>query len=292
MIVPLPAGGSIDIMARVLAKPLSAKLGQQFIIENRSGFGSVVGTAAAATAPPDGYTLLFGSVSGLAVAPAVNSKIQYDVLRDFTTVSLVGDLPFVLLVHPSVAAKTVSELVALAKSQPGKLNYSSFGNATTNHVMGEMLNSMAGIKLVHVPYRGGAPALTALLAGEVQVMLDTTPAAMPRVQSGSVRALGITSAQRNPSYPNLPTVAEQGLPGLIGGAWIGVLGPAGMPESVVSLLNREIVEALKTSEMRAEFARNGLDLIGSTPKEFSDFMRREVDKWSKVARDNNIRVTE
>ena len=289
LIVPFPPGGSIDIMARRLAQPLSAKLGQQFVIENRPGAGSIIGATAVATSAPDGYTLLFASSSALTLSPVVMPKLPYDPIRDFTPVSLVGDLPFLMLVHPSVP-DNVQEFIALAKARPGTLNYSSFGNATTNHFFGEMLNSMAGIKLTHVPYKGGAPALTALIAGEVQLMFDSTPASMPRVQAGQVRMLGITSTRRVASYPNLPTIAEQGLPNLTGGAWFGVLGPAAMPEAIVNVLHREIVDALAAPEMRADFTRNGVEMIGSTPREFADFIRRETEKWGRIARENNIRA--
>ena len=224
LVVPFPPGGSIDIMARRLAIPLTAKLGQAVVVENRAGAGSIVGGTFVAQSPNDGYTLLFASSSTLTLAPAITAKLPYDPVKDFTPVSLVGDLPFLLLVHPSVPANSVQELIALAKTRgPGVLNYSSFGNATTNHFFGEMLSSMGGVKITHVPYKGGAPALTALIAGEVQIMFDSTPASMPRVQAGAVKALGITSAKRVASYPNIPTIAEQGLPELVGGAWFGVL---------------------------------------------------------------------
>ena len=291
IVVPFPPGGSIDIMARRLAIPLAAKLGQSVVVENRAGAGSIVGGTFVAQAPNDGYTLLFASSSTLTLAPAITAKLPYDPVKDFTPVSLVGDLPFLLLVHPAVPANSVQELIALAKSRgPGVLNYSSFGNATTNHFFGEMLNSMAGVKIVHVPYKGGAPALTALIAGEVQLMFDSTPASMPRVQAGAVRALGITSAKRVSSYPQIPTIAEQGLPELVGGAWFGVLGPGGMAEPIVNLLHKEITDALAAPEMKAEFAKSGVEMIGSNPREFADFIRREMARWMKIARDNNIRA--
>jgi tripartite-type tricarboxylate transporter receptor subunit TctC len=290
LVVPFPPGGSIDIMARRLAIPLTAKLGQSVVVENRAGAGSIVGGTYVAQQPNDGYTLLFASSSTLTLAPAITTKLPYDPVKDFTPVSLVGDLPFLLLVHPSVQATSVQELIALAKASPGKMNYSSFGNATTNHFFGEMLNSMGGVKVTHVPYKGGAPALTALIAGEVQIMFDSTPASMPRVQAGAVKALGITSAKRVSSYPAIPTIAEQGLPELVGGAWFGVLGPGGMSESIVTLLHKHIVDSLAAPEMKAEFAKNGVEMIGSTPREFADFIRRETARWTKIARDNNIRA--
>jgi tripartite-type tricarboxylate transporter receptor subunit TctC len=291
LVVPFPPGGSIDIMARRLAIPLTAKLGQSVVVENRAGAGSIVGGTFVAQAPNDGYTLLFASSSTLTLAPAISPKLPYDPVKDFTPVSLVGDLPFLLLVHPSVQASNVQELLALAKARgAGVMNYSSFGNATTNHFFGEMLNSMGGVKITHVPYKGGAPALTALIAGEVQVMFDSTPASMPRVQAGAVKALGITSAKRVSSYPQIPTIAEQGLPELVGGAWFGVLGPGGMSEQIVTLLHKDIIESLAAPEMKAEFAKNGVEMIGSTPREFADFIRRETARWTRIARDNNIRA--
>ncbi len=290
VVVPFPPGGSIDIMARRLAIPLTAKLGQSVVVENRAGAGSIVGGTFVAQAPNDGYTLLFASSSTLTLAPAISPKLPYDPNKDFTPVSLIGDLPFLLLVHPSVPASNVRDLIALAKARPGQMNYSSFGNATTNHFFGEMLNSMGGVKITHVPYKGGAPALTALIAGEVQIMFDSTPASMPRVQAGSVKALGITSAKRVASYPNIPTIAEQALPDLVGGAWFGVLGPGGMSEQIVNLLHKEIIDSLAAPEMKAEFAKNGVEMIGSTPREFAEFIRRETIRWTKIARDNNIRA--
>lgn len=290
LVVPFPPGGSIDIMARRLAIPLTAKLGQSVVVENRAGAGSIVGGTYVAQSANDGYTLLFASSSTLTLAPAITTKLPYDPVKDFTPVSLVGDLPFLLLVHPSVPANNVRDLIAIAKARPGQMNYSSFGNATTNHFFGEMLNSMGGVKITHVPYKGGAPALTALIAGEVQVMFDSTPASMPRVQAGAVKALGITSAKRVSSYPNIPTIAEQALPELVGGAWFGVLGPGGMSEAIVTLLHKHIIDSLAAPEMKAEFAKNGVEMIGSTPAEFADFVRRETARWTKIARDNNIRA--
>jgi tripartite-type tricarboxylate transporter receptor subunit TctC len=290
IVVPFPAGGSIDIMARRIAIPLTAKLGQSFIVENRAGAGSVVGGTAVAQSPADGYTLLFASSSTLTLAPAITPKLPYDPVKDFTPVSLLGDLPFLMLVHPSVPANTVQEFLAYAKQQgDGKLNYSSFGNATTNHFLGEMLNSMGGVKVTHVPYKGGAPALLALISGEVQLMFDSTPASMPRVKEGKVRALGISSAKRTTSFPEIPTIAEQGLPNLVGGAWFGILGPGNMPEPIVTVLHRELMEALKAPEMRAEFAKLGAEMIGSTPREFAEFVVREREKWGRIARENNIK---
>ena len=262
-----------------------------FTILMQDETGSIVGGTFVAQSANDGYTLLFASSSTLTLAPAITTKLPYDPVKDFTPVSLVGDLPFLLLVHPSVQANNVQELLALAKARgPGVLNYSSFGNATTNHFFGEMLNSMGGVKITHVPYKGGAPALTALIAGEVQIMFDSTPASMPRVQAGAVKALGITSARRVSSYPQIPTIAEQGLPDLVGGAWFGVLGPGGMSEQIVNLLHKEIIDSLAAPEMRAEFAKNGVEMIGSTPREFAEFIRRETIKWGRIARDNNIRA--
>lgn len=290
-IVTFAVGGGVDIASRIITPKMSELLGQQILVDNRPGAGSIIGATAVAASAADGYTLLFASSSALTLSPVVTLKLPYDPRRDFTPVSLVGDLPFLMLVHPAVPANNVQEFIALAKARgPGALHYSSFGNATTNHFFGEMLNSMAGVKIVHVPYKGGAPALTALIAGEVQLMFDSTPASMPRVLAGQVKMLGITSTQRVGSYPNLQTIAEQGLPNLTGGAWFGVLGPAAMPEAIVSLLHREITDALAAPEMRADFTKNGVEMIGSTPKEFADFIRREMEKWGKIALENNIRA--
>ena len=231
MIVPYPPGGSADILARAIGAKVGEGLGQPVVIDNRPGAGTIIGTEATAKSAPDGYTFMLGTVSSHAINPALNPKLPFDPVKDFTPLSLVASIPFAMIVHPSVPAKSVQEFVALAKSKPGQLNYSSAGNGTSNHLAGELLKSMAGIDLVHVPYKGSAPALNDLIAGQVSLMFDLVLTAAPHIKSGAARGLAVTGAQRSAVLPDLPTVAESGLPGYEVSAWFGIFAPAGVPQS-------------------------------------------------------------
>ncbi len=282
-IVPFPPGGSADILARAIGQKAGEGLGQSLIIENRPGAGTAIGAEALAKSAPDGYAIMIGTVSSHAINPALNPKLPFDPVKDFTPVSLVASIPFAMIVHPSVPAKTVEEFVALARAKPGTLNYSSAGSGTSNHLAGELLKSMAGIDIVHVPYKGSAPALNDLISGQVALMFDLVLTAAPHVKSGAVRGLAVTSAKRSSVLPDLPTVAES-IPGYEVSAWFGIFAPAGVPQPVVQRLNAEFVKALREPDLRQRLASQGAEPITSTPEEFAAYLRSEIDKWAKVVK--------
>jgi len=284
LIVPYPPGGSADILARAIGQKVGDGLGQQLVVENRPGAGTAIGTEALAKSAPDGYTIMIGTVSSHAINPALNPKLPFDPVKDFAPVSLVATIPFAMIVHPSVPAKDVQEFVALARAQPGTFNYSSAGNGTSNHLAGELLRSMTGIDLVHIPYKGSAPALNDLLAGQVSLMFDLVLTAAPHVKSGAARGLAVTGAQRSSVLPELPTVAESGLPGYEVSAWFGIFAPAGVPQPAVQRLNAEFVRALQQPDLRQRLASQGAEPLTSTPDEFAAYLRAEIDKWAKVVK--------
>ncbi len=266
MIVPYPPGGSADILARAIGAKVGEGLGQPVVIDNRPGAGTIIGTEATAKSPPDGYTFMLGTVSSHAINPALNPKLPFDPVKDFTPLSLVASIPFAMIVHPSVAARSVQEFIALAKARPGQLNYSSAGNGTSNHLAGELLKSMAGIDLVHVPYKGSAPALNDLVAGQVSLMFDLVLTAAPHIKSGAARGLAVTGAQRSPVLPGLPTVAESGLPGYEVSAWFGIFAPAGLPQPVAQRLNAEFVKVMREPDLKQRLAGLGAEALTSTPE--------------------------
>ncbi|HTO47655.1 MAG TPA: tripartite tricarboxylate transporter substrate binding protein [Burkholderiales bacterium] len=290
LIVPYPPGGSADILARAIGQKAGDGLGQSMVVENRPGAGTAIGTEALAKSAPDGYAIMIGTVSSHAINPALNPKLPFDPVRDFTPVSLVATIPFAMIVHPSVPAKTVQEFVALARAKPGTLNYSSAGNGTSNHLAGELLRSMAGIDVVHIPYKGSAPALNDLLAGQVALMFDLVLTAAPHVKSGAARGLAVTGAQRSSVLPELPTVAESGIPGYEVSAWFGIFAPAGVPQPAVQRLNAEFVKALEQPDLRQRLASQGAEPLTSTPDEFAVYLRSEIDKWAKVVKAAGMKV--
>jgi len=290
MIVPYPPGGSADILARAIGAKVGEGLGQPVVIDNRPGAGTIIGTEATAKSAPDGYTFMLGTVSSHAINPALNPKLPFDPVKDFTPLSLVASIPFAMIVHPSVPAKSVQEFVALAKSKPGQLNYSSAGNGTSNHLAGELLKSMAGIDLVHVPYKGSAPALNDLIAGHVSLMFDLVLTAAPHIKSGAARGLAVTGAQRSAVLPDLPTVAESGLPGYEVSAWFGIFAPAGVPQPVAKRLNAEFVKVMREPDLKQRLASLGADPLTSSPEEFATYLRAEIDKWAKVVKASGMKV--
>ena len=290
LIVPFPPGGSADILARAIGQKAGEGLGQTLVVENRPGAGTAIGAEALAKSAPDGYAVMIGTVSSHAINPALNPKLPFDPVKDFTAVSLVATIPFAMIVHPSVQAKNVQEFVALARAKPGSLNYSSAGNGTSNHLAGELFKSMAGIDIVHIPYKGSAPALNDLVAGQVALMFDLVLTAAPHVKSGAARGLAVTGAQRSSVLPELPTVAESGLPGYEVSAWFGIFAPAGVPEPVVQRLNAEFVKALRDSDLRQRLASQGAEPLTSTPAEFAAYLRSEIDKWGKVVKAAGMKV--
>ena len=290
LVLPYPPGGGSDTIGRPLAQKLSESLGQQVVVENRGGANGNIGMEHAARAAPDGYTLVFALTAQLAVNPALYGKIPYDPVKDFAPITLLGSGVYILVVHPSLPVKTVKQLVALAKAQPGQIAYSSSGNGSGGHLAAELMNSMAGIKMLHVPYKGGGPALVDLIAGQVQVLFSTQLASWPHIQSGRIRALAVSTAKRPASIPDLPTIAEAGLPGYDAGVWYGVLAPAGTPRDIVMRLNGDIIKALGQPDYRALLVNNGIEPIGSPPGELGQYIRSELVKWAKVVKEAGVRV--
>jgi tripartite-type tricarboxylate transporter receptor subunit TctC len=289
LLVPFAAGaGTNDIMARLVGQHVGAGLGQPVVIENRPGAGGIAGTEAAAKAAPDGYTFLMTSVS-LVTSAYLYARLPYDPQKDFVPVSLVATAPLMLVVHPSVAAKSVQELVVLAKANPGRLTYGSGGVGSTPHLAGELFKSLAGIDAVHVPYKGGAPALNDLLGGQLSFMIENVPGTMPFVKGGKLRALAITSAQRSPLDPALPTMAEAGVPGYEVVGWNGIVAVAGTPPEIVARLQAEVARALRLPEVRERLAALGAEPVGSTPEEFGAFLRSEMTLWGRIIREKGIR---
>ena len=289
-IVPQAPGGSSDTLARVLTQRVAQGLGQQIVIDNRPGATGVIGGELAARANPDGYTLLQVATSH-ATNPAMQARLPYDTLRDFAPISLLSQQPNVFLVHPSVPVRNVKELIAYAKSKPGQLNYASSGTGGSQHLAGELLKSMAGIDITHVPYKGSPPALVDVIAGRVPLMSSTMPPALPQIKSGKVRAIAVTSAKRSPALPDVPTVAESGLPGYEAIAWQGLVAPAGTPKPVISRLNAEFVNALKQPEIVAKLNEQGFETVASTPEWFAQYTRTEIAKWSKVIKGAGIKAS-
>lgn len=290
VVVGFPPGQATDIIARAVADKLTARLGQSFYVDNKPGAAGIIGTETAVRAAPDGYTLLMSSSGPLAINPALYSKLPYDPLKDLQPVSLAATVPQFLVVHPALPAGTVKELVALAKAQPGKINYASGGSGLTNHLTMEMFKSAAGIDLVHVPYKGGPPAITDLIAGQVSVMFETGPGVLPHVKSGKLRALAVGSARRSIAMPELPTVAEQGLPEFDAMAWVGFVAPAGVPRAIVDKLNAETVAILALPDVRERFLALGAEPAPGTPDEFAAYLRAEIAKWGRAVKDSGAKV--
>ena len=283
MIVPFPPGGPIDTMARIVAHELSARLGQEVVVDNRPGAGSTLGSKAAAGADPDGYTLLFGSSGSLAVAPALYAKLNIDPLKLFAPVASVSLLPHVFVVAPSVPAKTVQEFVAYAKANPGKLNYGA-GLGTPPHLLSTLLKAKAGIEVTYIPYKGSAASITDLLAGQTHFTIDGLLGLYPLIKEGKVRALGIARAERWLALPQVPTLVESGFPDFTHDAWTGVVAPAGTPADVVNTLNRAINESLQSPEMKENLARFSAIAKAGTPQDFAAFMRSELPKWAELVK--------
>ena len=290
MVVPFPAGSSSnDIIGRALAQRLSQSLGQQVLVENRPGAGGNVGSEAVAKSPPDGYTLLVATNGPQAIAPHA-FKLGYDVLRDLAPVALVAVVPYILVVHPSLPAKNVKELVALAKARPGQLFFASSGNAGTPHLCSELLKVTAKIDIVHVPYKGGAPAMIDTIGGQTQIYCTGMTAALPQVKAGKIRALGVTTLKRSPVAPEIPTIAEQGFPGFDVSSWFGIMVPAKTPRPIVQKLHAEIARALDNAELKAFIASQGSEVALMDPDAFGQFLRAELAKWGKVVKDAGLKL--
>jgi tripartite-type tricarboxylate transporter receptor subunit TctC len=291
LVVPYPAGGPLDIMARAIGQKLTEAWKQPVVVDNRAGAGGNIGADFVAKSAPDGYTLLMGAVATHAINPSLYSKIPYDPVKDFAPVALVAQVPNILVVNPAVPAKTVRELIDLARAKPGTLNFGSGSTGSTGHLAGELFNTMAGVKMVHIPYKGAAPATADLLGGQVQLMFDNLASALPNVKAGKLRALAVTTLARSPAIPELPTIAESGLPGFDLTTWFGLLVPAGTPPEIVARLNAEIVRALDAKDMRERLEKMGAEpLSNNTPERFAAFIRSEAAKYARVVKDSGAKV--
>ena len=290
LVVPFPPGGTLDILARGLAPDLAGQLGQQVVVENRPGANGVIGYELVARAPADGYTLLIGGGSGIAVHPALLSKLSYDPVKAFAPVTMLATFPSVLIATPSFPANSVQELIALAKATPGKLTYGSPGTGNVNHLVGEMFKSLAGVDIVHAPYKGAALVVTDVVAGHVPIGFVLLPGALPQMRAGKLKALAVTADQRVSAAPNLPTMAEAGVPGLDLFDWAGILVPAGTPHEVISRLNQDISKAVRSPEMRQRWIEQGFEPRATTTDELAAAIKSDVDKWGRIVRQAGIRA--
>ena len=290
MIVPYPPGGGNDTFGRLFAAKLGERTGQPFLVENRPGAGTMIGTEAAAKSAPDGYTILLSSIATHALSPNLYSRVPYDPIKDFAPITLLGIAPTVLVINQELPAKSLQELISLAKSKPGALAYASGGNGTPPHINAEVFKAVAGVDLLHVAYKGGGPALTDLMAGRVHVMLDTAASAMPHVRGGKLRALALSAPKRSAEYPDLPTFAEAGLPQYDTNALYSMHAPAGTPADIVRRLNRELVAILKDPEILARFKQLSTDPVGNSPEEFGAFVKVELDKYARIIKAAGIKL--
>ena len=289
LVVPSSPGGGSDITARIIAPRLSEYLGQQVIVDNRAGAGTMIGGELVARAAPDGYTLLLGSTP-MAINPAMYKKVSYDALRDFVPITQIVSVPNLLIAHPSLPVKSVTELIAFAKSRPGQLTFASAGTGTSPHLSMELFLGMAGLSMIHVPYKGAGPGVVDVVAGHVALMTPTIISALGYVRGGRLRALGVTSAKRAAGAPEIPTIAEAGVPGYEATQWFGVLAPAGTPRDIVNLIQSEIGRVLQQPDMKTRLSTDGADPVGSTPEEFAAFIRSETAKWAKVVKVAGVRI--
>ncbi len=290
VIVPVPAGGTPDVVARMVAPGLSSLLGQQLVIDNRGGAGSLIGTELAARAVADGYTLFFSSPGPLTILPHLHKKIAYDPIKDFAPISLVCIGPFLLITHPAVPVRTVKDLIALANAEPGKLNYASAGNGTPNHLAMELFKSMAGVNLTHVPYKGAPQAVTDLIGGSVELMFNSIPPALPHIRSGRLKLLAVASVRRSAQLPDVPTISEAGVPGFEAITWFGLLAPAKTPKQIVARLNELVVKVVRAPELKSQFEILGYDAVGGSPDEFAAFIRAESEKYARVVKLSGAKV--
>jgi tripartite-type tricarboxylate transporter receptor subunit TctC len=289
MIVPFAPGGSNDIMGRLVAAKLTESMGQQVVVDNRPGASGIVGTDLAAKAAPDGYTVLVMSLT-FTVNPSIRSKLPYDTEKDLVPVTLIASAPLILVVHPSLPVKSVKEFIAYAKANPGKLNFGSGGPGSTPHLAGEMLKTMAGLEMTHVPYKGGGPALADLLGGQIQLMLENIPSTLPFVKSGKLRVLAVTSKKRSPTVPDVPTLDEAALKGYELTGWNGLFVPRGTPRAIVNQLHAETVKALAAPDVKERLAAMSAELGGESPEKFAVFIKAEITKWAKIAKEAGLKV--
>jgi tripartite-type tricarboxylate transporter receptor subunit TctC len=290
MIVPFAAGGGTDIIARLVAQKLTESLGQTFIVDNRAGANGIIGTELVAKAPPDGYTILLGTTATHAINISVYSKLPYDPVKDFAPITNLAYSAFIISVHPSIPARSIKELVALAKARPGQISYASAGMGNSTHLAGELFCMLAGIKMVHVPYKGSGPAMVDTVAGQTAATFDSMQASVPHIRTNRLRPLAITATTRSPVLPDLPTIGEAGVPGAEAGSWYAMFAPAATPRPIVLKLNAEIIKALALPDVRDRLATVGVDPIGNSPEQFATELQSEILKWGKTARIANVRT--
>ncbi|MGZ8262706.1 MAG: Bug family tripartite tricarboxylate transporter substrate binding protein [Burkholderiales bacterium] len=283
-IVPNAAGGSTDLVARTVAQKVSEVIGQQLIVDNRPGSGGIVATEMVAKSTPDGHTLLMATIGNIAISPHLYAKLGYNPVTDFSPVTQLASAAYMLIAHPAVPARSVKELVALARAKPGQLNYASAGSGTGSHLAAELFKSVAQVDMVHVPYKGGTPGLLDVIAGNVQLMFNGIPSSMPHLKAGRIKAFAVTTPARSPAAPELPTMAESGYPGAEATSWTGVLAPTGTPGPVISKLHAEFVKVLQHPEIRARLSADGAVPVGSTPQQFARYIKSELAKWGKVVK--------
>ena len=288
-VIPFPPGGGNDILGRAFAERLGERQGQQWVVDNRGGASTIIAAEIVARAPADGYTLLLGTNTTLAVVPSLREKIPYDPIKDYDPISLMSASPYLLVVNPGFPAKTVKELIALAKARPGQINYASPGHGTSNHLSFELFKSMAGIDLTHVPYKGTGPMITDLMGGQVPVMLAATASVRPHVLSGKLRALGISTAKRSPAMPEVAPIAESGVPGFDTASWVGLIGPRGLPPALIARLNSDIAAVIQGGDLRERLAGQGFVPQASTPQHFANHIRVELDRFRKLVKAAGIK---
>ncbi len=290
LVVPWPPGGGIDTVGRWIAQKLAEPLGQQVVVDNRGGQSGVIGADHVAKSPADGYTIMVHTVTGHLINPAFYGKLPYDTERDFSSITLIASAPHIIVAHPSLPVKTLKELIAFAKARPGQIDYASFGTGSTSHLSGELFMSMTGVKLVHIPYKGGGPALIDTLAGHVPLYFSGIPASLPHVRSGKLRGLAVTGAVRSKQLPEMPTVDEAaGTKGYVSELMYGVLAPAGVPREIIARLNSELVKIINTPDIRERLAGIGADLVANTPAQMDAYIRAELPKWAKVVKAAGIK---